>query len=338
MTTRIGINGFGRIGRLVLRGIKETGRIDYEVAAINDLGPPETNAHLLRHDTVHGRFPGEVRVFDSAIDIGSGLIKVLSEKEPSRLPWRDLGIDIVFECSGRFRKREQLAQHIEAGARRVLVSAPAENADLTVVYGVNHNQLAPAHIVVSNASCTTNCAAPIAHVLHDAIGIENGSIITAHGYTGDQRLVDGLHKDLRRARAAATSMIPTTTGAARAVGKVLPELAGRIDGMALRVPIPNVSVVYLTFQAERDTSVVEIHAAMRRAADTELNGIVDYSDEPLVSADFNHNRFSAVYDATGTMVTGRRLCTVMAWYDNEWGFALRMLDTGAAMARLDANR
>jgi glyceraldehyde 3-phosphate dehydrogenase len=338
MTIRIGINGFGRIGRLVLRGITETRRNDYTVVAINDLGPPQTNAHLLRHDTVHGLFPGEVKVVDGAIDVGNGPIKILSEKDPGRLPWRDLNVDIAFECSGRFRKREQASKHLDAGARRVLVSAPAEGADLTVVYGINHEALKAEHKIVSNASCTTNCAAPVAAVLDQAIGIECGSIITTHAYTGDQHLVDGLHTDLRRARAAAASMIPTTTGAARAVGEVLPHLKGRLDGMAVRVPVPNVSIVFLTFQAKRDTSVQEIHTAMRQAAQENLKGVLGYCDEPLVSSDYNHNPHSSVYDATGTTVTARRLCRVMAWYDNEWAFSLRMLDTGSAMAQLDGKQ
>lgn len=337
MTTRIGINGFGRIGRLVLRGIKETGRADYKVVAVNDLGLAKSNARLLRHDSVHGHFPGEVKVTDTEIDVGDGPITVLGEKDPVNLPWQELGIDIAFECSGKFRSRDLAARHLEAGARRVLVSAPADGADLTVVYGVNHKQLRAEHRIVSNGSCTTNCAAPIALILHETIGIECGSIVTAHGYTGDQNLIDGLHKDPRRARAAGVSMIPTTTGAATAVGQVLPDLEGRIDGMALRVPIPNVSVVYFTFQATRDTSVEEIHNCMRGAAEGQLMGVLDCEDEPLVSTDFNHNPFSAVYDETGTKVTGGRLCTVMAWYDNEWAFALRMLDTGSAMAALDFN-
>lgn len=338
MTIRIGINGFGRIGRLVLRGLTESHRNDYTVVAINDLGPLQTNAHLLRHDTVHGQFPGEVKVVDGAIDVGNGPIKVLSETDPGQLPWRDLGVDIAFECSGKFRKREQAAKHLNAGARRVLVSAPAEGADLTVVYGVNHEALKTEHKIVSNASCTTNCAAPVAAVLDQAIGIEYASIVTVHAYTGDQHLVDGLHKDLRRARAAAASMIPTTTGAARAVSEVLPHLKERLDGMALRVPVLNVSIVYLTFQAKRDTSVEEIHAWMRQAAEGKFKGILGYCDEPLVSSDYNHDSHSAVYDVTGTTVIGKRFCRVMAWYDNEWGFSLRMLDTGAVMARLDGNR
>lgn len=334
MTIRIGINGFGRIGRLVLRAIHETGRTDYEVVAINDLGPPETNAHLLRHDTVHGRFPGKVEVDGHTLKVGSRSMAVLSERDPSQLPWRDLGVDIAFECSGKFRKEGQAAKHLDAGAHRVLVSAPADGVDLTVVYGVNHQALGAQHRIVSNASCTTNCVAPLAAVLHDAIGIESASIVTAHGYTGDQNLVDGLHRDLHRARAAAASLVPTTTGAAKAVGAVIPALAGRIDGMALRVPIPNVSIAYLTFRARRETSVDEIHGVMREAASDRLRGVLDYSDEPLVSADYNHNPYSAVYDATGTRVIQGQLCTVTAWYDNEWGFSLRMLDTGMAMAAL----
>ena len=336
MTIRIGINGFGRIGRLVLRGIRETGRSDFQLVAVNDLGSAEANAKLLRHDSVHGRFPGEVSTTEGAIDIGDGPIAVLSEKDPGRLPWRDMGIDIAFECSGKFRSRDLAARHLDAGASRVLVSAPSDGADLTVVYGVNHEKLRTEHRIVSNGSCTTNCVAPIAATLHDAIGIHTGSIVTAHGYTGDQNLLDGLHKDPRRGRAAGISMIPSTTGAAKAVGQVLPHLEGRLDGMALRVPVPNVSVVYFTFQAARDTSVGEIHDCMRVAAKGNLAGILGYEDEPLVSVDFNHNPYSAVYDENGTRVIGGRLCTVMVWYDNEWAFALRMLDTGAAMAALDA--
>lgn len=337
MTIRMGINGFGRIGRLVLRGIIETERAEFEVVAINDLGSAKSNARLLRHDSVHGRFPGEVTATDEEMNVGYGPMKVTSEKDPANLPWKELGVDIAFECSGKFRGRELAARHLEAGARRVLISAPADGADLTVVYGVNHEQLVAQHRIVSNGSCTTNCAAPIALVLQDTIGIESGSIVTAHGYTGDQNLIDGLHKDPRRARAAGVSIIPTTTGAAKAIGQVLPELAGRIDGTALRVPIPNVSVVYFTFQAARDTSVEEIHECMRAAASGRLAGILGYETEPLVSTDFNHNCYSAVYDETGTRVIGGRFCTVMAWYDNEWAFALRMLDTGARMAALDIN-
>lgn len=337
MSTRIGINGFGRIGRLVLRGIKETGRTDCEVVAINDLGSVEDNAHLLRHDSVHGCFPGEVVVASTSIDIDDSPVAVSGEKDPSELPWRQLGVDLVLECSGKFRSREKAAKHLEAGAQRVLISAPADGADLTVVYGVNHALLKAEHRIVSNGSCTTNCAVPIAQVLHETIGIVSGSIVTAHGYTGDQNLIDGLHRDPRRARAAGVSMIPTTTGAAKAVGQVLPDLEGRIDGMALRIPIPNVSVVYFTFQAKRDTFVEEIHDCMRRASTGPLKGILGYEDQPLVSIDYNHNPYSAVYDETGTRVTRGRLCTVMAWYDNEWAFALRMLDTASAMAALDAN-
>ena len=334
MSVRLAINGFGRIGRLVLRAIHETGRDDIEVVAVNDLGSVETNAHLLRHDSVHGHFPGAVKVVDGAFDIGRGAIKVLAERDPAALPWGDLGVDVALECTGRFTKREAAAKHLEAGARKVLISAPAGDADLTVVYGVNHDKLTQAHTVVSNASCTTNCLAPVAQVANDAIGIETGYMTTIHSYTGDQPVLDTLHKDLHRARAAAMSMIPTSTGAARAVGLVLPELKGKLDGVAIRVPTPNVSMIDLTFVAKRDTSVDEINAAMTAAARGRLAGILGTSDEPLVSIDFNHNSHSSTLDLNQTVVMEGRLCRVLSWYDNEWGFSNRMADVAAILGGL----
>ena len=334
MSVRIGINGFGRIGRLVLRAIHEAGRDDIEVVAINDLGAVATNAHLLRYDSVHGRFPGTVAVGNDGIDIGRGAIKVLAERDPAALPWRDLGIDVALECTGLFTKREAAAKHLEAGARKVLISAPAAGADLTVVYGVNHDKLTQAHAVVSNASCTTNCLAPVAQVANDAIGIASGYMTTVHAYTGDQPVLDTLHADLRRARAAAMSMIPTSTGAARAVGLVLPELAGRLDGAAIRVPTPNVSMIDFSFVAKRPTDADEINAALVEAAGNRLAGILGTTDEPLVSVDFNHNALSSIVDLAQTAVIEGTLCRVLAWYDNEWGFSNRMADVAALMGSL----
>jgi glyceraldehyde 3-phosphate dehydrogenase len=334
MAVRVAINGFGRIGRLALRALFEAGRDDLEVVAVNDLGPVETNAHLLKYDTVHGPFPGEVRVKGDAIDIGRGPIRVLAERDPARLPWADLGVEVALECTGLFRKRDQAALHLDAGAKRVLISAPAEGADLTVVYGVNHDKLEASHEIVSAASCTTNCLAPVAFVLHRAIGIARGYMTTVHAYTGDQRLVDTLHKDLRRARAAAHSMIPTSTGAARAVGLVLPELKGKLDGCAIRVPVLNVSLVDLTFEAARETDAAEINAAIQEAAAGPLEGVLAVTGEPLVSSDFNHHPASSIFDLTQTQVVDARFARVMAWYDNEWGFAMRMLDVAAAMGKL----
>ncbi|MBI3514954.1 MAG: type I glyceraldehyde-3-phosphate dehydrogenase [Proteobacteria bacterium] len=333
MAVRLAINGFGRIGRLVLRALYESKRNDVDVVGINDLGPVETNAHLLRHDTIHGRFPFEVKTGAGAMDIGRGPIKVTAERDPAKLPWKDLGVDIALECTGIFTKREQAAKHLEAGAKRVLISAPADGVDLTVVFGVNHDKLKKEHEVVSNASCTTNCLAPVAHVLHQAIGIERGYMTTIHAYTGDQSLQDTLHKDLRRARAAAQSIIPTSTGAARAVGLVLPELKGKLDGTAIRVPTANVSLIDLTFTSARDTSADAINQAIKSAADNKLRGILAYTDEELVSVDFNHNPASSIFDLTQTQVIEGRFCRVMSWYDNEWGFSNRMLDTAAAMAK-----
>ena len=334
MAVRLAINGFGRIGRLVLRALHESKRSDVEVVAINDLGPVKTNALLLQRDSVHGPFPFEVTSDDSAIKIGRSTIKVTAERDPGKLPWKDLGIDIALECTGIFTKREQAAKHIEAGAKRVLISAPADGVDLTVVFGVNHDKLKKEHQVVSNASCTTNCLAPVAQVLHQAIGIERGYMTTIHAYTGDQSLQDTLHKDLRRARAANLSIIPTSTGAARAVGLVLPELKGKLDGTAIRVPTPNVSLIDLTFTSARETSIDAINQAIKQAADGRLKGILDYTNDELVSVDFNHNPASSTFDLTQTQVIEGRFCRVLSWYDNEWGFSNRMLDTAAAMAKL----
>jgi glyceraldehyde 3-phosphate dehydrogenase len=333
MTIRLGINGFGRIGRNVLRALIETGRDDLEVVAINDLGPVESNAHLLRHDSVHGRFPGTVTVAGGAIDAGRGPIRVTAERDPAALPWGD--VDIALECTGRFTASDDAARHLENGAARVLVSAPSKGADRTVVFGVNHEILTADDLVVSNASCTTNCLAPVAQVLHRTFGIRRGFMTTIHSYTGDQPTLDTLHKDLYRARAAAMSMIPTSTGAARAVGLVLPELAGRLDGVAIRVPTPNVSAVDLTFEASRALAAEEVNAAMRAAAAAgPLAGILGVTDEPLVSMDFNHDPHSSVFHTDQTKVLDGELCRVLAWYDNEWGFSNRMLDTAAAMGAL----
>jgi glyceraldehyde 3-phosphate dehydrogenase len=334
MATRIAISGFGRIGRNVLRAIVEAKRRDVEVAAINDLVSAKDNAHLFKHDSVHGPFPGDVKVGADSIDVGMGPIKVLAERDPKKLPWKDLGIDIVMECTGIFTDREKAAQHLEAGAKRVLVSAPSKGADLTVVYGVNHGKLTAEHKVVSNASCTTNCLAPVAKVLNDLVGIKSGYMTTIHAYTNDQNILDQAHKDIRRARAAALNIIPTSTGAATAVGLVLPELKGKLDGTAIRVPVPNVSVVDLKVIPGRETSVEEVNKAMEHAAAQELKGILGVTSEPLVSTDFNHNPLSATFDLTQTQIVDGRLVRVLAWYDNEWGFSNRMADTAVAMAQV----
>jgi glyceraldehyde 3-phosphate dehydrogenase len=334
MPVRIAINGFGRIGRNVLRAVAEAGRKDVEIVAVNDLAPVETNAHLLRFDSVHGRFPGEVKVDGDSIDCGTGRIKVTAIRDPKELPWRELGIDIAMECTGIFTARDKAAAHLAAGAKRVLVSAPADGADLTVVFGVNHDKLTKEHLVVSNASCTTNCLAPVAKVLNDAVGIDKGFMTTIHAYTNDQPTLDQVHKDLYRARAAALSMIPTSTGAAKAVGLVLPELDGRLDGVSIRVPTPNVSVIDFKFVAKRATSKDEITAAVKRAASQELKGILGYTDRPNVSIDFNHDPHSSVVHIDGTKVIDGTLVRVMSWYDNEWGFSNRMADTAVAMAKL----
>jgi glyceraldehyde 3-phosphate dehydrogenase len=334
MATRIAISGFGRIGRNVLRAIVEAKRRDIEVVAINDLVSAKDNAHLLKHDSVHGAFPGTVKVEGDTIDVGTGPIKVLAERDPRKLPWKDMGVDIVMECTGIFTDREKAAQHLEAGAKRVLVSAPSKGADLTVVYGVNDDRLRPEHKVVSNASCTTNCLAPVAKVLNELVGIKSGFMTTIHAYTNDQNILDQAHKDMRRARAAALSMIPTSTGAAIAVGLVLPELKGKLDGTSIRVPVPNVSVIDLAFIPGRETSVEEINKAMEHAASHELKGILGVTSEPLVSVDFNHSPMSATFDLTQTQIVDGGLARVLAWYDNEWGFSNRMADTAVAMAKL----
>ncbi len=335
MTVRVAINGFGRIGRNVLRAIIESGRKDIEVVAINDLAPVETNAHLLRFDSVHGRFPNDVKVSGDTIDVGRGPIKVTAIKNPAELPHKELKVDIAMECTGIFTSKEKASAHLTAGAKRVLVSAPAEGADLTVVYGVNHDKLGKDHKVVSNASCTTNCLAPVAKVLNDAIGIEKGFMTTVHAYTNDQPSLDQVHKDMYRARAAALSMIPTSTGAAKAVGLVLPELAGKLDGVAIRVPTPNVSVVDLKFIAKRKTDKDEVNAAIKRASEQQLKGILGFTTQPNVSIDFNHDPHSSVFHMDQTKVMDGTLVRVMSWYDNEWGFSNRMADTAVVMGKLD---
>ena len=334
MTVRLAINGFGRIGRNVLRAIHEAGRDDVTVVAINDLGPVETNAWLLAHDSVHGPFPGTIETGDDTIDIGGGPIKVVAERDPAKLPWGEFGVDVALECTGIFTKREAAAKHLEAGAAKVLISAPSPDADQTVVFGVNHQTLTADHVVVSNASCTTNCLAPVAMVAHQAIGITSGFMTTVHSFTGDQPVLDVLHSDLRRGRAAGMSMIPTSTGAARAVGLVLPELNGKLDGVAVRVPTPNVSLIDFTFIASRDTDADEINQAMKLAAAGPLAVVLDVSDGPMVSIDFNHNVNSSIFDLTQTTVVDHRLCRVLSWYDNEWGFSNRMADIAALLGKL----
>ena len=334
MAVRVAINGFGRIGRHILRAIAESKRDDIEVVAINDLASFETSAHIFKYDSVHGPFPGNVEVSDNAFDIGSGPIKCFSERNPADLPWKDLGVDVAMECTGIFASKEKASAHLEAGAGKVLVSAPASGADLTVVYGVNHDQLQGDHTVVSNASCTTNCLAPVAKVLHDLCGIERGYMTTVHAYTGDQRIVDTEHGDLRRARAAAVSMIPTSTGAAKAVGLVMPELAGKLDGTAVRVPTPNVSLVDLVFVPGRNVTVEEVNNAMTDASNGALSGVLDVNSEPLVSIDFNHRPASSTFDLTQTQIVDGGLVRVLSWYDNEWGFSNRMSDTAVYMGNL----
>ncbi|MGE3142397.1 MAG: type I glyceraldehyde-3-phosphate dehydrogenase [Hyphomonadaceae bacterium] len=334
MAVRAAINGFGRIGRNVLRAIVESGRTDIEIVAVNDLGPVETNAHLLRFDSVHGRFPAPVEVKGDSILVAGKPIKVTAIRNPGELPHKDLGVDIALECTGIFTARDKAAAHLEAGAKRVIVSAPADGADLTVVYGVNHDKLTKEHLVISNASCTTNCLVPVAKVLHDAIGIERGMMTTIHSYTNDQPTLDQMHKDLYRARAAALSMIPTSTGAAKAVGLVLPELKGKLDGISVRVPTPNVSVVDLKFVAKRATSVQEINDAIRAAANGPLKGVLGFTDQPNVSIDFNHDPRSSIFHMDQTKVMEGTLVSIMSWYDNEWGFSNRMSDTAVALGKL----
>ena len=333
---RVAINGFGRIGRNILRAIYESGRKDIDVVFVNDLGPVETNAHLLRYDSVHGRFPHDVSVNGDTISIGSEKFKVTAIKNPAELPHKDMGIDIALECTGIFTSKEKASAHLTAGAKRVIVSAPADGADATIVYGVNHSTLTKDHMVISNASCTTNCLAPVAKVLNDVIGIEKGMMTTIYSYTGDQPTLDTMHKDLYRGRAAALSMIPTSTGAAKAVGLVLPELKGKLDGFAMRVPTPNVSVVDLKFIAKRATSKDEINAAIKAAADGPLKGILGYTNEPNVSIDFNHNPHSSVFHMDQTKVMDGTLCSILSWYDNEWGFSNRMSDTAVHFGKLIA--
>jgi glyceraldehyde 3-phosphate dehydrogenase len=332
MTVNVAINGFGRIGRNILRAIVESGRTNIRVVAINDLGPVETNAHLMRFDSVHGRFPGTVTTGEDWIDAGQGRIKVTAVRNPEDLPWGD--VDIALECTGIFTARDKAALHLKNGSKRVRVSAPADGADKTIVYGVNHDALMAGDLVVSNASCTTNCLSPFAKAIHDAIGIEKGMMTTIHSYTGDQPTLDTMHKDLYRGRAAALSMIPTSTGAAKAVGLVLPKLKGKLDGFAIRVPTPNVSVVDLKFIAKRATSVDEINAAIKAAADGPLNGILGYTTQPNVSSDFNRDPHSSVFHMDQTKVMDGTLCSVLSRSDNEWGFSNRMADTAVAMGKL----
>ena len=334
MAVRVAINGFGRIGRNVLRAIYEAKRNDIEVVAINDLGPVETNAHLLRYDSVHGRFPGTVTVAGDSISLGHGKIKVTAHRDPNTLPWKDLGIDIALECTGIFSAKAKASAHLTAGAKRVLVSAPSDGADMTIVFGVNHDKLTKDHLVVSNGSCTTNCLAPVAKVLNDTVGIETGFMTTIHAYTGDQPTLDTLHNDLYRGRAAAMSMIPTSTGAAKAIGLVLPELQGKLDGVAIRVPTPNVSVIDLKIVASRKTEVKEINEAMKRASEQQMKGILGYTTAPNVSIDFNHDPHSSTFHMDQTKVQNGTLVRVMSWYDNEWGFSNRMADTAVAMGKL----
>jgi len=335
MAVRVAINGFGRIGRNILRAVVEAKRKDIEIVAINDLGPVETNAHLLRYDSIHGKFPAEVKVEGDSIIVQGQKIRVTAIKDPSQLPHKELGVDIAMECTGIFTARDKAAAHLAAGAKRVIISAPAEGADLTVVYGVNHDQLTKDHMVISNASCTTNCLAPVAKVLHDAFGIERGFMTTIHSYTNDQPSLDQMHKDLYRARAAALSMIPTSTGAAKAVGLVMPELKGRLDGTSIRVPTPNVSVVDFKFNTKKKTSVEKINEAILKATRRgPLKGVLAVTDEPLVSRDFNHNPHSSIFALDQTKVIDEKFVRILTWYDNEWGFSNRMADTAVAFAAL----
>ena len=335
MTIRVSINGFGRIGRLVARAAHEARRDDLEVVAINDLGSVKANAHLLKYDSVHGRFPGEITTGEDWMDLGHGKIKVTAERDPAKLPWKELKVDVALECTGIFTKRDAAAKHLEAGAHRVIVSAPADGVDFTLVLGVNGDQLKADHKILSNGSCTTNCLAPVAYVLSKGIGIEQGFMTTIHAYTGDQNTVDTLHSDLRRARAAALSMIPTSTGAAKALGLVLPELQGKLDGTSIRVPTANVSCIDFKFNASRDTSKEEINALMSDAAKSDrFRGILGVNSEELVSTDFNHNSNSSTFDLTQTVVLGKRFGRILSWYDNEWGFSNRMVEAAARVGKL----
>ena len=333
MSVRVAINGFGRIGRNILRAIVESARDDIIVVGINDLGPVETNAHLLRYDSVHGKFPADVKVSGNDLDIGKGPIKVTSIRDPKDLPWKELDVDIAMECTGIFASREKASMHLDAGAKRVLVSAPASGVDLTVVYGVNHQKISKDHLVISNASCTTNCLAPVAMALNNGVGINQGFMTTIHSYTGDQPTLDTMHSDLYRSRAAAGNMIPTSTGAAKAVGLVLPELNGKLDGVSVRVPTQNVSVVDFKFNASRSTSVDEINNIIKESANGELNNILGFTDEPLVSSDFNHDSRSSIFHMDQTKVMDNTFVRVLSWYDNEWGFSNRMSDTAVAIGK-----
>ncbi len=333
MSVRVAINGFGRIGRNILRAIVESARDDIIVVGINDLGPVETNAHLLRYDSVHGKFPADVKVSGNDLDIGQGPIKVTSIRDPKDLPWKELDVDIAMECTGIFTSREKASMHLDAGAKRVLVSAPASGVDLTVVYGVNHQKISKDHLVISNASCTTNCLAPIAMALNNGVGINQGFMTTIHSYTGDQPTLDTMHSDLYRSRAAAGNMIPTSTGAAKAVGLVLPELNGKLDGVSVRVPTQNVSVVDFKFNASRSTSVDEINNIIRVSANEGLKNILGFTDEPLVSSDFNHDSRSSIFHMDQTKVMDNTFVRVLSWYDNEWGFSNRMSDTAVAIGK-----
>ncbi len=336
MAIKVGINGYGRIGRCIVRALHEQGRTDeIDIVAINDLGDADTNAHLTRHDTVHGKFPGTVEVDGDSIVVNGDRMKVLAERDPAKLPWQELGVDVVLECTGLFRSKEKAGAHLTAGARKVVLSAPGgSDIDATIVYGVNHDTLRPEHTIISNASCTTNCLSPLIKPLHDKIGVVSGLMNTIHSYTNDQVLLDVYHSDLRRARATALSMIPTKTGAAAAVGLVLPELDGKLDGFSIRVPTPNVSMVDLTFQAARETTVEEVDAILREASEGPLKGILGYNSEPLVSVDFNHDPRSSIYESSLTRVAEGTLVKVCSWYDNEWGFSNRMLDTTIVFASL----
>ena len=334
MAVRVAINGFGRIGRLAMRAAMEAGRNDVDFVAINDLGAVNVNAHLLKYDSVHGTFPGDISSGSDSITVNGKTVKVLQERDPTKLPWKDMGVDVVYECTGIFTDKEKAVVHLASGAPRVLVSAPSKGADKTIVYGVNHKELTKDDTVVSNASCTTNCLAPPVYVLDKAIGVERGYMTTIHSYTGDQRIIDTLHKDLRRARGAALSMIPTTTGAARAVGLVLPHLKGKLDGAAIRVPTPNVSVVDLVFISKKSTTVAEVNGLIEAAANGELKGILGYSTEPLVSIDFNHDRRSSIFDAAETQIIDGNMVRILTWYDNEWGFSNRMSDTATHWASI----
>jgi glyceraldehyde 3-phosphate dehydrogenase len=335
MTIKVAINGFGRIGRLVLRALHEQNRDDLQVAAINDLGTVANNAQLLKYDSVHGRFKGEIATGSDWMDIGRGKIKVLAERDPAKLPWKDLGIDVALECTGLFTKRETAAKHLEAGAKRVIVSAPADGVDITMVIGVNSDQVNAAHRVLSNGSCTTNCLAPVAYVLHEGVGIAQGYMTTIHSYTGDQNTVDTLHKDMRRARAAAINLIPTSTGAAKALGLVIPSLNGKLDGTSIRVPTPDVSLIDFSFSASRDTSKDEINELMEKASKSNrFRGILAVVKDEVVSSDFIHDPHSASFDLTQTTVIDKRFCRVLSWYDNEWGFSNRMVEAAALVGKL----